>query len=340
MANGTTENPFATAYAQTEENQTQYQPEQGNTNEITANLTDQPGLRGNYFIMDNVTFSHNTAAVNGIQLHYVVGGQGEPVVLLHGWPETWYTWRHIMPALAENYTVIAPDLRGLGDSSKPLSGYDGKTLSEDIYQLVTKLGFKSIYLVGHDIGTQVAYSYAAAHPTEVKKLVAMELTIPGFIPPGKPPIWWVVFHQTPDVPELLVEGKEKKYISWFLRGLSFNPAAITEEAIDEYVRHYSAAGGMHAGFEHYRSFPQDSIDNQNYSKTKLTMPVLALGGDYLPVLGGNITMPSVVYGMNMVAENVRGIKVPNTGHFIQEEQPQFLIDHLSSFFGQNTTKTE
>ena len=109
-----------------------------------------------------MTFSHHMASVNGIQLHYVIGGHGDPVVLLHGWPETWYEWHNVMPALAKNYTVIAPDLRGLGDSSKPLTGYDGKTVAEDIHQLVTHLGFKTIFLVGHDIGTQVAYSYAAA----------------------------------------------------------------------------------------------------------------------------------------------------------------------------------
>ena len=144
------------------------------------------------FDNDNVTFSHHMVSVNGIQLHYVIGGLGDPIVLLHGWPETWYEWRHIMPALPKNYTVIAPDLRGLGDSSKPLTGYDGKTVAEDIHQLVTQLGFKTIFLVGHDIGTHVAYSYAAAHPTEVKKLVVMDLPIPGVDPAGMMPIWWTL----------------------------------------------------------------------------------------------------------------------------------------------------
>jgi pimeloyl-ACP methyl ester carboxylesterase len=130
----------------------------------------QPQPNGNSFQIDNMTFSHHTVSVNGIQLHYVIGGHGDPVVLLHGWPETWYAWHKVIPALAKNYIVIAPDLRGLGDSSKPLAGYDGKTVAEDIHQLVTKLGFKTIFLVGHDWGTQVAYSYAAAHPTEVKRL--------------------------------------------------------------------------------------------------------------------------------------------------------------------------
>jgi pimeloyl-ACP methyl ester carboxylesterase len=314
--------------------------------QLQANQTFSPSVEeqqqlseGISFQIDNVTFSHNMMSVNGIQLHYVIGGQGDPVVLLHGWPETWYAWHKIMPALAKNYTVIAPDLRGLGDSSKPPTGYDGKTVAEDIHQLVTQLGFETIFLVGHDIGTQMAYSYAAAHPMEVQRLVVMDLTIPGFAPPGITPRWWFFFHQTPDVPEALVEGKEMEYLSWHLRGLANNPAAITQEAINEYVSKYSAPGGMRAGFEYYRAFPEDAIQNQNYSQTKLTMPVLALGAAYIPVLGGNITMPTIIYGMQQLAQNVQGIKVPNSGHFIAEEQPQFVINQLSDFFGRNTTNS-
>ncbi len=288
----------------------------------------------------NVTFSHHMASVNGIQLHYVIGGLGDPIVLLHGWPETWYEWRHIMPALAKNYTIIAPDLRGLGDSSTPLTGYDGKTVAEDIHQLVTQLGFKTIFLVGHDIGTQVAYSYAAAHPTDVKKLVVMDLTIPGFEPPGMMPIWWRSFHETPDVPEALVQGKEMTYLSWFYRNLAYNPSAITQTDINEFVSHYSAPGGMHAGFEYYRAFQEDAIQNMNYSKTKLTMPVLALGAGYIPTFGGNITMPTIVYGMQKLAQNATGITVPNSGHWIPEEQPDFVIKILDNFFVGSSTKTK
>jgi pimeloyl-ACP methyl ester carboxylesterase len=305
----------------------QQQPQANLTSTEKQHLQD-----GISFQIDNVTFSHHTATVNGIQLHYVMGGKGDPVVLLHGWPETWYSWHRVMPDLAKNYTVIVPDLRGLGDSSKPPTGYDGKTVAEDIHQLVGKLGFKTIFLVGHDIGTQVAYSYAAAHPTEVKRLAVMELTIPGFVPAGRMPLWWVVFHQTPDVPEALVQGKEMLYLSWFYHNLANNPAAITQEDINEYVSHYSAPGGMHAGFEHYRAFPQDAIQNQNYSRTKLTMPVLALGGQYIPTLGGNIAMPTVIYGMKILAQNVQGVTVPNSGHFIPEEQPDFVVKLLNNFF--------
>jgi pimeloyl-ACP methyl ester carboxylesterase len=294
---------------------------------------------GTSFHMNNMTFTHRTASVNGIQLHYVIGGHGDPVVLLHGWPETWYEWHLVMPALAKNHTVIAPDLRGLGDSSKPLTGYDGKTVAEDIHQLVTQLGFKTIFLVGHDIGTQVAYCFAATQPTEVKKLVVVELTIPGFGPAGRMPSWWTIFHQTPDVPEALAQGKELIYLSWFFHNLAFNPAAVTPD-INEYVTRYSAPGGMRAGFEYYRAFPQDTIQNMNYSKTNLTMPVLALGAGYIPTFGGNITMPTVIYGMKILAQNVQGIIVPNSGHWIPEEQPVFLVKLLNNFFSGNSTKTK
>lgn len=125
------------------------------------------------------TFTHHTAVVNDIRLHYVLGGQGDPVVLLHGWPETWYAWRKVMPALAQQYTVIAPDMRGLGDSDKPATGYDKSTVADDIYQLVRQLGFQRIFLVGHDMGGPVAYAYAAAHPQDVRRFVFVESLLPG-----------------------------------------------------------------------------------------------------------------------------------------------------------------
>jgi pimeloyl-ACP methyl ester carboxylesterase len=150
----------------------------------------------------------------------------------------------------------------------------------------------------------------------------------------------LIFLTTFDIPEALVEGKERMYLSWFYRNLPYNPEAITKVDIDEYVSHYSAPGGMRAGFEYYRAFPEDAIQNENYSKTKLTIPVLALGAGYIPVLGGNITMPSIIYGMKILAQNVQGIIVPNSGHWILEEQPDFVIKLLNNFFGSNSnTKT-
>jgi pimeloyl-ACP methyl ester carboxylesterase len=291
------------------------------------------------FDIDNVTFSHHTASVNGIQIHYVIGGQGDPVVLLHGWPQTWYEWRHVMPALAKNYTVIVPDLRGLGDSSKSVTGYDGKTTAEDIYQLVSQLGFKKILLVAHDIGAQTAYSYAAAHPNNVTKLVIMEFALPGFFPPGFEGItWWFAFHQTHDIPEMLTLGKEKEYLSWFYKGLAYNPYAITQADIDEFVSHYSAPGGMRAGFEYYRAFPIDAKENKESlaKEGKLQMPVLALGGDIYPAIGGDLPGNFALNSTQQLAANVRGITVPLSGHWIPEEQPDFVVDQLFKFFGNST----
>ena len=309
-------------------------------NHSSSSLTKQLQPTGISFQIDNVTFSHHMASVNGIQLHYVIGGHGDPVFLLHGWPETWYEWHKVMPALAKNYTVIAPDLRGLGDSSKPLTGYNGTTLAEDMHQLVTQLGFKRIFLVGHDLGAQQAYSYAAAHPTEVRKLVIMDYFVPGFTPPhALDRVWWIPFHQLPDLPEALVDGKERTYLSWFYRNFAYNPAAITQADIDEFVSHYSAPGGMRAGFEYFRAFPQDAIENMNYSKTKLTMPVLAVGPSSAPGFGGNVTTNVALYSMQALAQNVRGVQVPNSGHWIPEERPDFVVKLLGNFFEGNTTKT-
>jgi pimeloyl-ACP methyl ester carboxylesterase len=332
----------------------QQQPEQqrvntAESNNQTLSLAKQqtsPFIEDGSFDIDNVTFSHHVAPVNGIQMHYVIGGKGDPIVLLHGWPQTWYAWRDIMPALAKNYTVIAPDLRGLGDSSKPFTGYDGKTTAEDIYQLVSQLGFKQIFLIGHDIGAQTAYSYAAVHPNNVSKLVVMELTFPGYMPPpsvGGTGLWWISFHQTPDIPESLVQGKEREYLTWFYRGLAYNPSAITQADIDEFVSHYSAPGGMRAGFEYYKAFPQNAKDNIELAATaKLTMPVLVLSGDIYPVLGGDIPGSMTLNSIQSLAlaSNVQSVIVPYSGHWIPEERPDFLLDQLSKFFENNNNDSK
>jgi pimeloyl-ACP methyl ester carboxylesterase len=314
----------------------QQQQQQSQANQTYSVLKQQPNLLGTSFDIDNMTFSHHTASVNGIQMHYVIGGNGDPVVLLHGWPQTWYEWRHVMPALARNYTVIVPDLRGLGDSSKPIDGYDGNTTAEDIYQLISQLGLsQKIYLVAHDIGVQTAYSYAAAHPNNVSKLVIMEFAFPGFLPPGfESLVWWFGFHQTRDIPEALTAGKEREYLSWFYRGLAYNPEAITETDIDEFVSHYSAPGGMRAGFEYYRAFPIDAEQNKVLSETKLQIPVLVLGGDIYPAVGGDLPGNFALSSMQMLATNVTGITVPLSGHWIPEEQPQFVIEQLAKFFSE------
>jgi pimeloyl-ACP methyl ester carboxylesterase len=277
--------------------------------------------------------AHHTASVNGVRLHYVIGGKGDPVVLLHGWPQTWYGWRRIIPALTEQYTVIAPDLRGLGDSSKPTTGYDKRTLGEDIYQLVHQLGFERVFLVGHDFGAGVAYAYAAAHPQDVRRLAILEFILAGFgleqtmnISPEEG-LWHMAFHYAaePDLPEALLSGKERVYLSWFYRYYAYNPAAITPTDIDEYVRCYSAPGGLRAGFEYYRTIFDDAAHNKESAKTKLTMPVLALGGDSCLQ-----TLP--LNSMQGVAEDVHGGVVEHCGHWMAEERPDSITQQLLGFF--------
>ncbi len=281
-------------------------------------------------------FSHHIAFVNDIRLHYVMGGQGDPVVLLHGWPQTWYAWRKVMPALAEHYTIIVPDMRGLGDSDKPATGYDKQTVADDIYQLIRQLGFQRIFLVGHDMGGPVGYAYAAAHREDVRRFVFIESLLPGI---GYEQMiresnnWHHRFNVTRDLAEALVAGKERIFLSWFYRQDAYNPTAISEADIDEYVRCYTAPGGMRAAFEYYRAMLQDAEQNKEHAKTKFTMPVLAIGGDRFI---GNLVLTE----MQQVAENVRGSIIQDCKHWVAEEHPHTLSQQLLAFFGEENGQDE
>jgi pimeloyl-ACP methyl ester carboxylesterase len=279
---------------------------------------------------EKINYIHEKTPINGFLMHYVIGGKGDPIVLLHGWPETWFEWRDIIPELiANNYTVIAPDMRGLGDSEKPQTGYDTKTLADDIYQLVKKLGFNKIYIVAHDWGGPVAYSYAAAHPQDVRKMILLDTLLPGFgmeeagnfSPKG---LWHLSFHAVRDLPEKLIEGKENVYFNWFY-DWTYNQTAITSEDREEYIKQYSKPGALRAGFEYYRAIFEDAIQNKEYGKEKLKIPILTIGGE---AAIGNFTTIT----FQKVANNVTGITLPNTGHFIPEERPNFLTKQILDFF--------
>ncbi len=214
--------------------------------------------------------------------------------------------------------------------------------AENIYQLVSQLEFNKIFLVAHNIGAQTAYSYAPAHPNNVTKLVIMDYIFAGFLPPefGENGPWWFAFHQTPNLPEALVQGKEREYLSWFYKGLAYNPDAIAQADIDEFVRKYSAPGAMRAGFEYYRASPIDAEQNKALvNESKLQIPVLVLAGDFYPAFGGDIPGNSVLNGVKALAENVSGTVVPLSGHWIPEEQTGFVIKQLVNFFGANNTDT-
>ena len=272
-------------------------------------------------------FDHHMAFVNGQQIHYVRAGEGDPVVLLHGWPQTWYMWRKVIPALAEKYTVIAPDLRGFGQSSKPIDGYDKRTVAADIHALVASLGFEKIFLVGHDFGGPTAYAYASAHPEDVRKLVILDVAIT--IDEAEQNefykrLFHLSFNARPDIAIALVTGRERTFLTHFYRDC-YNPGAFTLQDIDEYVAAFSAPGAMRASMAHYGALPVDLKHNQENAKTKLEMPVLALGGEISFGAG-------VQASLEHVANNVEGGVIPGCAHWIAEEQPERLLEALFGFF--------
>jgi pimeloyl-ACP methyl ester carboxylesterase len=274
-------------------------------------------------------FEHHAALVNGQRIHYVRAGEGPPVVLLHGWPQTWYMWRKVIPTLSERYTVIAPDLRGFGQSSKPLDGYDKRTVAIDIYELVRSLGFEKIFLVGHDFGGPTAYAYACAHPEDVRRLVILDVAI-TIDRQEQAEYYRRLFHLSfnaqPDIAIALVTGRERIFLTHFYRDC-YNPGAFSLEDIDEYVAAFSAPGAMRASMAHYGALPTDLEHNQENAKTKLNMPVLALGGE-ISFAGG------VRESLEQVANDVRGGVLAGCAHWIAEEQPQALLEELFSFFGE------
>ncbi|MEI5995902.1 alpha/beta hydrolase [Paraburkholderia bengalensis] len=273
------------------------------------------------------------ADVNGVRYHYLLA-QGKPgstpVVLLHGWASTSYMWRYVMPQLvARGYTVLAPDLRGLGDTSKPATGYDKANVANDIRALVAQLNLgPQIDLVGHDLGGMVAYAYAAQHPAEVRALAIVDVPLPGIEPWDQivqmPRTWHFRFYAVQDVPEMLIAGHELEYLKWFHNSEAVNARAFTSEAEEIYAREYAMPGALRAGFEYYRAFPQDAQANQAFARTKLTMPVLGIGGagSFGPIIGDHL---------RHVATNVEAVNVQGSGHWVAEEQPAAVTDALVRF---------
>ena len=281
--------------------------------------------------------SHFFADLSEVRMHYVTAGKGAPIVLLHGWPQTWYEWRDVIPRLAPHYTIIAPDLRGLGDSSRPDSGYDTQTIATDVWELVHNvLGIEAFFLVGHDWGGPVSYALAAAHAQAVTKLAILDVAIPGdgsanISQGGKR--WHHAFHQTPDLPEALIAGREALYLGWFYENYGARPDAIAPEAVAEYLRTYSQPGALQAGFNYYRNIPTDIAQNETIvAKFKLPMPVLALGGSE-----GWGRGTEVLESCRRVATNVSGGVIAGAGHWIPEEQPEVLSENLLAFFRQSFT---
>jgi haloacetate dehalogenase len=273
--------------------------------------------------------------VNGLRMHYLIEGQGPLIVLLHGWPQTSHCWRHIIGPLAVDHTVVAPDLRGYGRTDKPRSSYDKRTMAEDIRGLVHLLGHDRVTLVGHDRGARVAHRFALDHPDEVERLVVLDIiptrevwrrfNMDTGLPRG---LWHWMFHLQPDLPERLVGHDIRGYLEYFFERWTVNRAAV-DEGVDEYVRAFSRPGALRAGFDDYRaSFPDDAAqDDADWEAgRRLTMPVLAVWG-----ASGLPAAVPVLDVWRDYAEDVSGAELP-CGHFLAEEEPELLLDHLRKFF--------
>jgi pimeloyl-ACP methyl ester carboxylesterase len=268
-----------------------------------------------------------TAEIGGAKVHYWTAGSGAPLILLHGYAETSRMWRPIVPALAERFTVIAPDLPGIGDSEIPAGGLDMKSAAIRIHDLARSLGVEKAEVVGHDIGLMVAYAYAAQFPAEVSKLVLMDAFLPGV--PGweaiynNPGIWHFRFNGA--TPEALVEGRERTYFDYFWNDLAADRnRSLPEADRDAYVAAYSRPGRMHAGWEYFVSFQQAAKDFAQLSQTRLTIPVLTIGGD--KSLGGPLGDQA-----RLVATDVTVVVLKDTGHWVLEESPKETTEALERF---------
>jgi pimeloyl-ACP methyl ester carboxylesterase len=267
------------------------------------------------------------ARVNGTDIHYMIGGSGPAVVLLHGYAETSHMWLPLVPLLAEHHTVIIPDLRGAGDSERPQAGYDKKNMAVDIHELVTSLGFRQATVVGHDIGLMVAYAYAAQFPRETDRLVLMDAFLPGI---GDWKNVWLMrdlwhFHFYGPTPLALVKGRERVYFEHFWNDFAADPKHSVPEADRQlYAAAYAKNDGMRAGFEYFRNFEKDAADFAELGKTKLTMPVLVLTGE-------KASGEFLIDQTRLVASDVQGRVIKGSGHWLMEEAPERVMPEISAF---------
>lgn len=264
--------------------------------------------------------------VDGATIHVRVGGKGPAVVLLHGFGDTGDMWAPLAADLARNHTVVVPDLRGMGLSSHPEDGYDKRTQAADIRSVLTKLGIDHSAVVGHDIGTMVAYAYAARYPDKTDRLVVMDAPVPG-IPPWdqivRLPALWHFDFGGPDM-ERLVAGRERIYLDRFWNEFAGDPSKVDEATRRHYAELYARPNAMHDAFAQFRAIRKDAEDNKAAMATKLTMPVLAIGGE--KSFGAN---EAIV--MRNAATNVTELVVPNAGHWLMEEAPATTIPAIHHF---------
>ena len=269
------------------------------------------------------------AQVNGLRMHYLVAGDGgSPVILLHGYAQNSHMWRPLMKELARTHRVIAPDLRGFGDTTKAESGYDKKTMAQDVHALVRSLGIDKAGIAGHDIGLMVAYAYAVQYPAEVDRIALLDAFIPGVGDTTNlfllKDLWH--FHFYGPTPLALVKGRERIYFEHFWNDFAADGKKSVSEADRRfYARKYAEPGAMKAGMEVFRAFDQDAKDNASFAANKLTMPMLVLGGEKS---GGEFLISQA----RLVADNVEGVVVTGSGHWLVDEAPDQVIAKLVAFF--------
>ena len=278
------------------------------------------------------TFTSRYIDAGEVRLHAVTGGEGPPLLLVHGWPQTWYAWRMVMPELARDFSVVAVDQRGIGLSDKPQDGYDTATLANDLVALMEALGHQRFALYGTDVGMPIAYALAADHPDRVDRLVVSEAPLPGispspplFLPPGlNERLWHLAFNQLPKVNEQLVTGRESIFF-----GAEFDASAGTNKLPSDTVRYYIdtlAADPAHlrGTFGFYRAIPTSSPQNEQRKGRRLTLPVLAIGGEESSGEGVGNTM-------KLVADQVQTVVLTGSGHWVAEQAPEQLLAALTEF---------
>ena len=282
-------------------------------------------------------WDHRTAQVNGINIHYVIQGQGSPVMLLHGWPEFWYSWRRQIPALAERFQVIAPDMRGFGYSDKPLAGYDTRTAASDMYELARALGHRRIAIVAHDIGVRVAYRFTLDHEDTVARLALLDGTPPTEqLGPQSPQVvrerWHSYFHQQFDLPERLIQGNEEVYLRHIFRDWSINKYLFTDEEVAEYVRAYSQPGALRGGFNYYRAAAyEDPPHWLADAERTLSTPLLFLWGSRRVRTAEAMGTGPLEEAWKKIFPNSRGKDLGDYGHFLQTEAPKEVNREVMAF---------
>ncbi|AXB57679.1 alpha/beta fold hydrolase [Flavobacterium fluviale] len=276
-------------------------------------------------------FVNNYDEVNGTKLHYVKGGQGEPLILIPGYPETWWAYHKVMPILAEKYCVIVIEMRGMGSSGKPADGYEKNNMAKDIFELINKMGYEKVHIGGHDIGAHVAFSFAANFPESTSKLIMLDTPHPDqtmYQLPMLPVLganylypWWLAFNQVKELPEDLLEGRMNIVIDWLFKNLLVEKSSVSNFDKEVYEFAYNKKDAIRSSNAWYQAFPQDIEDSKTYKK--LNMPVLGIGGSGYGMLEMSLSNAAIDLQLK---------KIEECGHFILAEKPnetaKFIVEFL------------